>query len=520
MTVSGQGMQASLEGMVSDEKGEGLPHATVLLKSSSPDGKVIKAGMTDEKGAFALTGLAPGTYVLSIHMLAYKDNAQQVLVGQQTKLEPIRLANDAHKLSEVTVTARRELIVQKPDRIIMQVGSSVLAAGNNAYNILAIAPALQVSGGSIAMQGKSNVVIFLDGKRMPGATLESVLSSLPGEQIDRVEIITSPSAKYDADASGGVIEIFTKRTKALGWDSSLSSNFSQGIRAAGAANGGFNLHSEKVNLSLSGGYNKAGHYEVGYDNRLLFEGIRPVGRLNQNKDIQNGTRQNSNFSGGLNYIPKKGNVLGVSVDWLRATADVWGTVKSDIFKADSLRSANIISQSNNQLDFANFNGFYTSQLDSVGSKLTLSANYATYQIDQNQLFRQLEASDLGEGIDIRNYAPAHFDVYTGLAEYLQVLSPRTSLESGVKYTHTLNSSKQSTLVRIGNEWEETGGGVRDNMGYSENIGAAYVNMNHLVGKSSFQAGIRAEHSRYDISPGDKATYFNLFPNLRFDYKAT
>ncbi|KIO78259.1 hypothetical protein TH53_04380 [Pedobacter lusitanus] len=145
--------------------------------------------------------------------MGYGSYHQKIAVdNQQTlNLSKIILKVNSKDLREVVISAKKKLIVQKPDRIIMNVDQSILAAGNDLFSILAMAPSLQVTNGQVRMLGKSNVLIILDGKRLPGTSLESILSAIPGDLIDRIEIITNPSSKYDANASGGVIEIYTKK---------------------------------------------------------------------------------------------------------------------------------------------------------------------------------------------------------------------------------------------------------------------------------------------------------------------
>lgn len=513
--MMGQGTAGTVHGIVTDEAGKPVPYVSIALNSPAPAGKLIKGGISDVNGRFTL-GILPGSYDLVISMMSYRSYRSPVTVGTDTDLGNIKLSDDATHLSEVTVTGRKALIDQRSDRVVMNVGSSVLAAGNTAYNILAMAPSLQVIGGSISMQGKSNVLILLNGKKLPGTTLEDLLSSIPGDQIDRIEIITNPSSKYDADASGGVIEIYTKRTAAMGWNGNVTGNLSKGHRAGGGLNGGINIRAKKIDLSLSGGYTKAGHYETGYDNRLLYRGTEQYGTLDQTKDLQTGNRQTRNFSGSLNFLIDTSQTIGVSVDWINATAAVKGEINTALSADNAVTNSKIGVDNHNKLTFANYNFYYKNVLDRKGSNLLFTANYADYFSSRNQLFNQYNDSGTAITEGINNFTPAYFDIYTGSLDYTKVFSKTTSLDGGIKYGYTKNSSRQESSTIVNNTAENTSDPALSDLGYKEKISAAYLNFNHEFGKFSFQAGLRAEHSQYDVQNGIDSSYFNLFPDVRLD----
>jgi len=509
----GQTATVPIHGFVADDKGISIPYVSVSVLNAG--GTIIKGGMSDANGRFTLN-VPAGTYILQASMMSYKPYRHELKVISELDLGKIVLENDATSLSEVKVTGRKKLIDQQTDRMIMNVGSSVLAAGNSAYNILSMAPSLQVSGGSISMQGKSNVLILLNGKKLPGTTLEDLLSSIPGDQIDRIEIITSPSSKYDADASGGVIEIYTKKTDKPGWNGNLSGNVSRGKRSAGGLNTGVNVHSKKIDFNLSGGYSRAGHYETGYDNRVLFSGREAYGTLNQTKDLQIGNRQTGNISGGLNLAIDNHQTIGLSVDWIHATAAVMGGVQTAITGVDTAANSRIGVDNNNKLTFSNYNLFYKNITDTNGSNLIITFNYADYFSSRNQLFSQYDYTGNDIAQSVNNFTPANFDIYTGSADYVKIFSEQTSLEGGIKYNYTKNSSSQQSLLITDGQVSDTSDPMFSNLGYRENITAAYLNLNHKMGNLSLQAGLRGEKSDYDVVNGLDSAYFNLFPNIRFD----
>jgi len=519
--------QAVVTGHVLDqEKKEPVSFATVVLRAGGPEGKVVQSALADETGHFAFKNLAPGSYQLSVLNVGYATYGQALpLAAGKPALDlgPLALAPAAQKLAEVVVTGRRPLIEQKLDRVTLNVAGSVLAAGNDAYNILAMAPTVQLIDGRLTFRGKNNVLILLNGKRLPGANLETVLASIPGDQIERIELISNPSAKYDADASGGVIEIYTKRSKELGWTANVASNLSQGYRTAGGLSGGLRLSTAKLDATANGSYSRRGSLERGYQNRVLFQGLTPVGTLHQDVNLDNELIQNSNFNGSLNYHFNRRNTLGVDASVVNSSLASAGQVRTVIEQP----AGQSLSDSHNNMDLhvrlATYNVFYRHLLDSLGSSLQLASTYAQYTSGQQQSFDQFlqsPSAPAGTSAQFRNLAPSSYHIYTEAADYTKVLSPATRLEAGAKYTRTDNESRQLAETFTNGTWTAQPTGPFTELGYQERISAGYLNLNHTVGRLALQAGLRAEHTRYRVVSGIDSSYFNLFPNLRADYKVS
>lgn len=518
--------QTTVTGLVRDpQKQEAVGFATVVLKAGEGAGKVVQSTLTDEAGHFVLKAVPMGRYQLGVLMMGFAPHERELLVAQagpELALGIIELVATSQALQEVTVVAQRPLLVQKPDRVTMNLDGSALALGNDAYNILAVAPAVRLVNGQLSFRGKTNVLILLNGKRLPGATLESVLASIPGDRIDRIELISNPSAKYDADASGGVIEIYTKRSKTLGWSANAGGNLSQGFRLGGGTNAGLLLSTAKFDVVASGGYSNRGDIERGDQTRTLYQGRTAVGSFAQNFDFGHKNIQNANLSGSVNYHLNPRNTVGFDVDVLRARLDGSGQVQSVIDQANGRtlsRSANTVGL---QVDLYNYNGFWKHALDTLGSNLLLTTNYAQYRSQQQQRFDQyllLPGQTEGRTSQFRNVAPAVYDIYTSAVDYTKGWSPNTQLEAGFKYTNTRNSSQQLAETVVDGQWVATASPL-GRLGYQERISAAYLNLNHTVGRLSVQAGLRAEQTAYQVVSGRDSSYFNLFPKLRLDYKVS
>ena len=514
--------QGKIKGRIIDDKKIGIPYSSVALWDAQGSA-LVKGAITSQEGLFSVE-TKPGDYMLILSNMGFVKLTKKVVLTADKDLElgDIMLNTDVQNLQEVKVVGNKSFIQQKTDRIILNVGESVLAAGNDAYSIIGMAPSVQITNGNISMEGKSNVLIILDGKKIPNATLSNILSSIPGDQIDRIELITNPSSRYDANASGGVIEIYTKRSKKLGWTANTGGNITQGYRFGGGANAGLRIGTPKYDFTLNGSYGKRGHIEKGYDNRILFQGINQVGSFNQTVDISDGASADGSINASLNYYINKRNTIGADYTFVKAHMFGKGDVNALINQTNSFSQINTFNDLDLKVDFANYAVFYKLNLDTIGSNLLLTANYTNYISNQNQQFNQDKFNNgvtMAERSLFRNKASSNYDIYTTSLDYTQNLNPALKIESGLKYTYTSNTSYQNPANFINNQWQENGG-IFNSLGYKEQIPAAYLNLNYEAGKFNFQAGLRGEFTKYAVVMGLDSNYFNLFPNIRADYKVT
>ena len=518
--------QSTLTGQLLDQQTQaGVSFATLVVKTPAPAGSVVASTLADEEGRFTLKGLKPGSYQLAVLVLNYAPFVQDLSLtagAPPLALGILGLKPAAQELAEVTVVGQRPLLEQKPDRVTMNVAQSVLAAGNDGYSILGMAPSVQLRDGHLTFRGKSNVLILLNGKRLPGANLESVLASLPGDQIERIELISNPSAKYDADASGGVIEIYTKRSADAGWSANVGGNLSQGYRPGQGLNGGLRASSAKVDFSANGSVGNRDGIERGYENRTFFAGLAPAGTLRQENDFETTIRDGS-LAGSFNYHFNDRSTVGVDVQGVKSSIAATGLIDAVIQEPAGTTTS--VSRNNGSvaIDLRSYNLFFQRALDKQGSSLQATANYAQFVSRQQQTFDQYlrgARDSAGTGSVFRNAAPATYNIYTSALDYTKVLSPTTRLEAGAKYTRTDNASQQHAELLTNGQWQPQATTPFSHLGYREQIGAGYASLNRSYGKLTLTAGLRAEQTRYRVQAGIDSSYFNLFPNLRADYKAS
>lgn len=217
-----------------------IPYATVVLIGS--DSTVVAGSISNEQGQFILKNINTGTYILNVSFVGYDKYKLRLDVKQQSvDVGTVELAESVNKLEQVVVTGNRPFVSQQNDRYVVNVGSHIQTGGRNALEVLTNTPGVLVDpNGKISVMG-SSVDVYIDGRpsRLSGDELKAMLTSTQGETIDRIEVITNPSSRYDA-TGGSIINIRTKRGAQDGLNGSVNLGFRQGRKDR--ENGGVSLN--------------------------------------------------------------------------------------------------------------------------------------------------------------------------------------------------------------------------------------------------------------------------------------
>src|SRR5688572_19287180 len=222
----------SVSGKITDQQNKPMPAATVSLLKGK-DSSVVKFTVTDKTGVYQFDNVLSGQYLVSVTAVGHaKSFSKKIEVADKPiSLETIELLTQTKSLGGVTVTSNRPLIEQKIDRTIVNVEASITNVGSNALEVLEKSPGVSIDkDGNISLKGKQGVQVYIDGRPsyLSGADLANYLRSLSSNQLDQIEIMTNPPAKYDAAGNAGIINIKTKKTKQFGYSGSISSTWSQG----------------------------------------------------------------------------------------------------------------------------------------------------------------------------------------------------------------------------------------------------------------------------------------------------
>ncbi|RYE36283.1 MAG: TonB-dependent receptor, partial [Sphingobacteriaceae bacterium] len=259
--VSAQTKNGQISGFVADAQQKLLDYATVTLLKAK-DSTLIKGALTDDKGRYQFTNVAAGSYLISASVINYKKVFSKPFTISENNavftIEKLVLTAATQQLKGVSIVAQKPLIEHQIDKTVLNVANSVLAAGNSALEILQKAPGVTLDkDDNISLKGKQGVTVMIDGKLtyLSSAQLATLLRSTDGNSIQSIEIITNPSAKYDAAGNSGIINIKMKKNRASGTNGSL-------ILAGGY--GAYPRTSESLTLNhKEGKFNFFGSYNHG-----------------------------------------------------------------------------------------------------------------------------------------------------------------------------------------------------------------------------------------------------------------
>jgi hypothetical protein len=261
------GFSQSITGKVQESDGQSLPFTNVLLLNSK-DSTLVKGAVADQSGAYTIDNVRSGTYLLAATMVGYKKvYSSPVTVqekGEEVKVPLLILSYDTKQLKEVSVVTTRPFVEQHIDRTVVNVANSIISSGSTALEVLEKAPGVTVDrqNDGISLRGKQGVIVQIDGKQtyLSMADVVALLRSMPSDNIDHIELITNPSAKYDAAGNSGIINIRMKKNNNLGTNGSLSlgGGFGRYDRERGSVQ--LNHRANKVNLFANYSGNQGGSY--------------------------------------------------------------------------------------------------------------------------------------------------------------------------------------------------------------------------------------------------------------------
>lgn len=549
--LSAFGILTQISPVMAQEAGKGLVTGKVTSAQKSvesatigllraKDSAVVKLGVSDKAGTFSLEKVPAGNYLLAVQAVGHKKYySASFALSTETpskNFAEIGLTAISKELTGVTVSSAKPLIEQKIDRTIVNVDATVSNAGTNVLEVLEKSPGISVDkDGNVSLKGKQGVQIFVDGRPtyLSGQDLANMLRNMQSTQLDQLEIMTNPPAKYDAAGNSGIINLKTKKTKQVGYSGSLTAGYGQGVYPKSNGSANMNYRNGKVNLFGNASYGNRAQFQTLNIQRKFIDAQSK--NVMSNFDQQNNLKnENENINGkiGLDYFASKKTTLGIVFNG--STSDNFFTSRGAINIKDP--AYQLLSQtraaSDNKATFDNFSTNFNLRqvLDSNGSELTFDLDYITYNTDNDQrvtnsYFNTSGAPLPGSRPDtLYGNVPQEIAIYSAKIDYLKNLKKGAKFEAGVKssYVKTDNNAIFDSLL---NNQRVRDVNRSNHFLYKENINAAYVNYSRPLGKKfSAQLGLRMEHTH---SNGNQLTtgivfnrdYVQLFPTAYLQYQA-
>lgn len=533
LSFAGFAQTFTVGGLVKNQQNEAVGFAAVSINQSK-DSTLVKADVADEKGTFKISGVPDGKYFVRVSAVGQQMYHSAVfdVAGQDVSLPAISMAPEAKQLNEVKVTGTKPLIEVKNDRMVFNVEASINATGSNALDLLQRSPGVQVDRDeNILVRGKTGVRIYIDGRPSPlaGKDLASTLKSMNSADIEAIEIITNPSAKFDAAGDLGIINIRLKKNAKLGTNGNVSLGAMFGITPKYNASLNLNHRDKKLNVFGNYGFNQGAWHNTTYDDQIL-------NNVAYNK-LWHGIWRDTTHSAkiGADYFINSKNTFGFSANGRISNHNGGGESETFISQRNNLTADSLIlsSRTSNPEKNKNLNlNVNYRYADTTGHELNIDADYGRFSSRgvsyQPNKYRFQTSSD--EPIE-RNYVsktPVDITIKSFKIDYEQPFR-KGKLGYGAKLSD-VKSDNTFNFYNVLQNVEVIDTNRSNRFKYLERVYAAYINYNISLGKKwDLQAGLRAEHTKslgdltsYKHNDLDKVdtTYLSFFPSGAISFRAS
>lgn len=522
-----------IAGAVTDNSGKALGAATVSLLQAK-DSSLVKAAISDASGKFEIGVKVNGSYLLSYSLVSFENTYSPVFTydGQNVAVKTVALSPAVSKLQDVTITAKKPMIEVKADKTIFNVEASINATGSNALELLQKSPGIQVDNNeNISMKGKTGVRIYIDGKMMQLDTkdLAAYLKSINSNDIEAIEMISNPSAKYDASGNAGIINIRLKKNKKFGTNGSVNLGLVQGVTPKGNGSVNLNYRDKKINL-----FSNAGGNIGDYQSTLLLYRLQKDTLYDQ-KSVNTSAGKSFNIKAGADYFINSKNTIGVMATTNFGKNEFISTSNTPIYYNPTGQFVKSLQAFNNipgNRTNANFNINYR-YADTSGREINFDGDYGLFRgtgrsYQPNNYYGG--NNNLLYSIINRNSTPTNIDIYTAKLDIEQKLGKgklgygaKTSFVTTKNTFDFFNDNASGIPVKILDR--------SNSFTYKENVNAAYVNyQRQLSEKWSIQTGVRAEQTNSEgiLTRADgtvqadnkvKRNYLDFFPSAAVSWNA-
>ena len=517
--------QFAISGKVINEKNESVTNASVLLLQAK-DSALVKGVITNHSGDYLFEKIPGGTYIISCTYSGfepiYTKSFELTGSSHHFSIETLKLLQKQVKLSDVTVVAKKPLFEQKIDRMVINVANSITSAGSTALEVLERSPGIIVDrqNNTISMNGKDGVVIMINGKisHMPVTAIVQLLSGMNSDNIEKIELITTPPSNLDAEGNAGYINIVLKTNSNYGTNGSYSitGGYSNGL----VDNASINFNHRKGKVNLYGDYTFSDIHSY-----MLFEFYHKV--TYQDSVTENNSASHRNYERlvqnarlGLDYQLTKKTVVGVLVSGYTNRWTMNANNDGSVYINGTLDSLLQITNHEHNI-WSNISGNVNIQHSfSDSEKLSFNADYIYFNdnnpvsyvnnyLDGNAKFVR------DENIKSSKITPIH--IWVGALDYSKKLSPKTEMEAGVKGTLSTFNNNVFVDRLLQNVWYRDSA-FSANYDLKESILAAYTSFSYAVSpKTNMKMGLRYEYTNSNLGSETQKNivdkhYGKLFPS--------
>ncbi len=525
----------SISGQLQDEKGVGISYANIALLKAD-DSSLVTGSVTDEAGNFKIKSPSTGSFLLRVSAIGFKNYETAAFdiseAANQKHFGRIVLQEDVQQLDEVRVQSLRPTIVNEVDKMVVSVEGTALAAGSSAFDILAKAPGVWIDqDGNIQLNGKGGVKIMLDGRPTYLSTreLQNMLEGMSAENIKNLEIITNPSARYDAEGASGIINITLKKNELAGINGSIYGGYE--YRTLHGYSFGGNINMKKGKWSSFANLDMAKRPWVRTSTMIReFNEPGATTRFDQS-GREEVIRYTPSLRLGTDFDINDKHSIGVMANL--SYHDAEHEFRTDSYLKNGAPQNNLFIDADNytayQFSNGTFNLHYVGKLDTAGTELSADLDYVRLNNKGNaefyNNFYSIEGNDLVDQEILNSDNPTYYDIYSAKVDFSKKISDFGKLELGLKASYVKSDNKLN-FYSVEDGIKERDEKRSNHFIYTEYIYAAYANFNaKLSERWNVQAGLRAEQT---VAEGESVTlnqttprdYTNLFPSIFVQQKVS
>lgn len=521
------GQSASLGGVLLDDTF--APVAFSTLTVLTPDSTMIDGAISEEDGSFLIEKIAPGEYLLIAQHLEYATYSSgpfSIGAGESKDLGELLIERSSVEIEEIVVKGKRALIEVHPDKMVFNVANTVNASGNDGLELLNKAPGVIIDpDNNIVLQGKSGVRIFINGRpsRLSGSDLATMLQSMQSDNILSIEIITNPSARFEAEGNAGIINIKLKNNITLGYNGSLVSSYSKGSHPRMSHGLTMNYGRDRISVNIN---------VTRFDNVFQEEFVdikRQNGFLIDLDSYEAKDKFGFNISAGLDYKLAENHTINLSARGILTEGDyelnsITGISEINGPPVESLVSKTLTTYKSNNLNYSLNYNWDIGKNTSWNTDVSYGSFLNDRRIEQPNVYLEPDGS-FREEINNSFEPYTVIDLWSAKSDFDHDFD-RISLAAGVKYTNILTDN-QFVVNDVINGEDVKNVEESNDFRYKEEVFAGYVTSNFEISERlSLNAGLRIEHTRSDarleseLATNDdvvKREYTNLFPNVSLSF---
>ncbi len=509
--------------------GNPLEFANVTV-TQLPDSNFLGGTITNQKGKFTLDA-KPGDLLVRISFAGFEsiEKVQRLERGKSNlNLGTIEMQLSNYVFEEAVIEGERSQVSLSLEKKTFEVGQDLASIGGSATDVLENVPSVTVDAeGNISLRGSGNVRILIDGRQsgMVALSAQDALQMLPADMIERVEVITNPSARYDAEGMAGIINIITKKEKKKGTNGTLS------LTAGEPRNyqASLNLNHRTGNWNFFGGYGyRNGAYQgFSLEERTTIEDDS-ISFVNQDQR-RNRARESHSIQGGIEYRAGKHNLISLNGSWRRSLGDNRNSVTYTFADADGTYGTgtrfNVEEENRESTDFS---VNYTRTFSEKDKKLLVDFSYTGSDETEDTDAEQYNVTTTGrfeENEILYQHSLNQEDVNNIVfqADFIDPIGEKGKFEAGIKSSYRIIGSNYMVEERnaISEDWEVLPN-VTNSLTYNEIIHAGYVMYSQAFDKFSFAAGLRTEYTdilieQDQLGTKDRKEYINPFPTIHLSY---